>query len=212
MCSSWPPHGCLTSHATGKRDEPLALLLTGSGPHRRAVLPAGWPNLFSLPGNWALLGLTALFAWLAPHDSSRGIAWNTVGILLVLAVVGEIIEFLSRRRGSRQARRQPTIDLALARWRLAGSIGRAIVGLPIAVLVGSPIAAGGRRRRILRRRLPRRDLGRASPGPQRRGGEGRLPRPPLGHGRRRRRRRDARSRGRGCTVRVTEPESTATPE
>lgn len=97
-------------------------------------------NLFSLPGNWGLLGLTALFAWLVPHDSSRGIAWNTVWILLVLAVVGEIIEFLAGAAGAAKrgaSRRSIWLSLVGA---LAGSIGGAIVGLPIA-LVGSPIAA-----------------------------------------------------------------------
>ena len=97
-------------------------------------------NLFSLPGNWALLGLTALFAWLVPHDSSRGVTWNTVWILLVLAIVGEIIEFVAGAAGAAKrgaSRRSIWLSLIGA---LAGSIGGAIVGLPIA-LVGSPIAA-----------------------------------------------------------------------
>jgi uncharacterized protein len=97
-------------------------------------------NLLSLPGNWALLGLTALFAWLVPHDGSRGITWNTVWILLVLATVGEIIEFVAGAAGAAKrgaSRRSIWLSLLGA---LAGSIGGAIVGLPIA-LVGSPVAA-----------------------------------------------------------------------
>ena len=97
-------------------------------------------NLLSLPGNWALLGLTALFAWLVPHDSSRGVTWNTVWILLALAIVGEIIEFVAGAAGAAKrgaSRRSIWLSLIGA---LAGSIGGAILGLPIA-LVGSPIAA-----------------------------------------------------------------------
>jgi hypothetical protein len=97
-------------------------------------------NLFSLPGNWALLGLTALFAWLVPHDSSRGVTWNTVWILLALAIVGEIIEFVAGAAGAAKrgaSRRSIWLSLIGA---VIGSIGGAIVGLPIA-LVGSPIAA-----------------------------------------------------------------------
>ena len=97
-------------------------------------------NLFSLPGNWALLGLTALFAWLVPHDNTRGVMWNTVWILLALASVGEIIEFIAGAAGAAKrgaSRRSIWLSLIGA---LAGSICGAIVGLPIA-LIGSPIAA-----------------------------------------------------------------------
>ena len=97
-------------------------------------------NLFNLPGNWAMLGLTALFAWLVPHESSRGVSWNSVWILLALAIVGEIIEFVAGAAGAAKrgaSRRSIWLSLVGA---LAGSIGGAIVGLPIA-LVGAPIAA-----------------------------------------------------------------------
>jgi uncharacterized protein YqgC (DUF456 family) len=97
-------------------------------------------NLFSLPGNWVLLGLTALFAWLVPHDNSRGVSWNTVWILLALAIAGEIAEFVAGAAGAAKrgaSRRSIWLSLVGA---VAGSIGGAIVGLPIA-LIGSPIAA-----------------------------------------------------------------------
>jgi uncharacterized protein YqgC (DUF456 family) len=97
-------------------------------------------NLFSLPGNWGLLGFTVLFAWLVPHESSRGLSWTTVWILLALATVGEIIEFVAGAAGAAKrgaSRRSIWLSLLGA---LAGSIVGAIVGLPIA-LVGSPIAA-----------------------------------------------------------------------
>jgi uncharacterized protein len=97
-------------------------------------------NLFSLPGNWALLGLTALFAWLIPHDNSRGISSSAVWILLALAIAGEVIEFVAGAAGAAKrgaSRRSIWLSLIGA---LAGSIGGAIVGLPIAI-VGSPIAA-----------------------------------------------------------------------
>jgi uncharacterized protein YqgC (DUF456 family) len=97
-------------------------------------------NLLSLPGNWALLGLASLFAWLVPHDSSRGVSWNTVWILLALAIAGEIIEFVAGAAGAaKRGASRRSIWLSLI-GGLAGSIGGAIVGLPIA-LIGSPIAA-----------------------------------------------------------------------
>ncbi len=97
-------------------------------------------NLFSLPGNWALLGITALFAWLVPQDTLRGVTWYTVWALLALAIAGEIIEFVAGAAGAAKrgaSRRSIWLSLFGA---LVGSIGGAIIGLPIAV-VGSPIAA-----------------------------------------------------------------------
>jgi hypothetical protein len=81
-----------------------------------------------------------LFTWLVPHDGSRGVMWNTVWILLTLAVAGEIVEFLAGGTGAANrgaSRRSIWLSLIGA---LVGSVGGAIVGLPIA-LVGSPIAA-----------------------------------------------------------------------
>ena len=109
-----------------------------------ALVAAGFicwlTNLFSLPGNWALVGLAALFAWLVPHEGSRGVAWNTVWILLALAVVGEIIEFVAGAAGAaRRGASRRAIWLSLV-GALAGSVAGAIVGLPLP-LVGPPIAA-----------------------------------------------------------------------
>jgi uncharacterized protein YqgC (DUF456 family) len=109
-----------------------------------ALIAAGFvcwlTNLFSLPGNWILLLLTALFAWLVPAEGSRGATWTTVWILLTLAVVGEVIEFAAGDAGAAKrgaSRRAVWLSLLGA---FAGSVGGAIIGLPIA-LVGSPIAA-----------------------------------------------------------------------
>lgn len=97
-------------------------------------------NLFSLPGNWALLAIVALFAFLLPHDGSRGIAGTTVGILLMLAVGGEIVEFAAGAAGAAKlgaSRRSIWLSLVGA---IVGSVGGAVVGLPIPI-VGSMAAA-----------------------------------------------------------------------
>jgi hypothetical protein len=39
------------------------------------------------------MGCTALFAWLVPADGACGVTWNTLWILLALAVAGEVFEF-----------------------------------------------------------------------------------------------------------------------
>jgi uncharacterized protein len=97
-------------------------------------------NLVSLPGNWALLAIVALFAFLIPQDGSRGVTGTTVGILLALAIVGEIVEFAAGAAGAAKlgaSRRSIWLSLAGA---IVGSVGGAIVGLPIPV-IGSMAAA-----------------------------------------------------------------------
>ena len=97
-------------------------------------------NLLSLPGNWALVGMVALFWYFLPQQESRGVNGATVVILLALATVGEIIEFAAGAMGAAKhgaSRRAVWLSLVGA---MAGSIGGAVVGIPIP-LVGSLIAA-----------------------------------------------------------------------
>lgn len=97
-------------------------------------------NLFSLPGNWILLGMAAIFAWLAPEATGRGIGWTTVGILAGLATIGEVIEFFAGAAGAaKQGASRRSIVFSLI-GGMAGSIGGAIVGFPVPV-VGPVIAA-----------------------------------------------------------------------
>lgn len=97
-------------------------------------------NLFSLPGNWILLGMAALFAWLASETGGHGIGWTTVGIMAGLAVLGEVIEFFAGAAGAaKQGASRRSIVFSLI-GGMAGSIGGAMLGLPVP-LVGSVIAA-----------------------------------------------------------------------
>lgn len=97
-------------------------------------------NLFSLPGNWLLAGLAALFAWLVPADGGRELTWTTVGTLAALAVLGEVIEFAAGAAGAaKQGASRRAVALSLL-GALIGSIVGAIVGLPVPI-VGSLAAA-----------------------------------------------------------------------
>jgi uncharacterized protein len=97
-------------------------------------------NLFSLPGNWVLLGLVALFAFLVPETSGRGVSWTAVGIMAALAVLGEIIEFAAGAAGAaKQGASRRAVVLSLV-GALAGSILGATAGIPIPIF-GSMIGA-----------------------------------------------------------------------
>jgi len=123
----------------------LATLLLAAG------LCAWLTNLLTLPGNWGVLGLAALFAWLGPHDSTWGVSWLLVGVLAALAILGEIIEFAASAMGAAKqgaSRRAAVLSIVGA---MVGSITGAMVGVPLpllgpiigAVLGGAAGAFGG---------------------------------------------------------------------
>ena len=105
-----------------------------------ANLAAWVSTLVLLPGNWIVVGLTALFVWLVPAPEGMGIGWSTVAIATVLATLGEIAEFAAGAAGAarRQASRR-AILLSLV-GAIAGSMIGAVVGLPVP-LVGPVLAA-----------------------------------------------------------------------
>ena len=97
-------------------------------------------NLVTLPGNWVIVGGAALFAWLLPEEGGRGVAWPTVIALLVLAVIGEVIEFAAGAAGAaKQGASRRAIALSMI-GAIVGSIVGLSIGIPIPV-IGSLIMA-----------------------------------------------------------------------
>jgi uncharacterized protein YqgC (DUF456 family) len=73
---------------------------------------------FALPGNWLMIVATALFAWWQRDNHIFSV--YTLGAVVVLAVIVEIVEFLGGFGGARHAG---------ARWQgAAGAIFGAVIG------------------------------------------------------------------------------------
>lgn len=108
----------------------LAVLLVAGG------IVCWLTNLVGAPGNWLLLGLAALFAWLVVGAGGQSLTWTTVAILALLATAGEALEFMAGAAGAAKqgASRRSVVYSLLGGF--AGSIGGAMVGVPIPV-VGS---------------------------------------------------------------------------
>ncbi len=98
--------------------------------------------LFGLPGNWLIVTSTCLFAWWRWEDGVFSI--YTLIVIVVLAILGELFEFLGGMHGAKKAG---------ASWRgsiaaLAGAIVGAIFGtfmIPVLFLgtvLGACIGAG----------------------------------------------------------------------
>ncbi|MBX3432851.1 MAG: DUF456 domain-containing protein [Pirellulales bacterium] len=101
-------------------------------------------NLFGAPGNWVIAGLAALFAWLASDPTGRGVSWTCVFVLLALAAVGEVVEFVAGAAGAaKQGASRRSMIYSLV-GGFTGSLLGAGAGLPVPVvgsLLGSLLGA-----------------------------------------------------------------------
>jgi uncharacterized protein YqgC (DUF456 family) len=112
------------------------------------VLGLGWSlTLFGLPGNWLMVVSLAVFAAAFPEqETGPGLNWETVAILAGLAVLGEVLEFLSgaatvTRGGSRRG-----AVLAMVGSLVGSAVGAAIgapflIGLPVVIVLGACLGA-----------------------------------------------------------------------
>jgi uncharacterized protein YqgC (DUF456 family) len=97
-------------------------------------------SVFTLPGNWFVVAIAAGFAWLYPQESGHGISWVVVGVTAMIALAGEVIEFVAGAAGAaKQGASKRAVALSLV-GALAGSIAGVMVGTPVPV-IGSFIMA-----------------------------------------------------------------------
>ncbi len=96
-------------------------------------------TLFGLPGNWLMLALAALYDWLAPGAAPH-LGWGFLIALAVLAVAGEVVEFVAGARGvSKAGGSKRGAALALV-GSVAGACVGFFVGIPIP-FIGSIVSA-----------------------------------------------------------------------
>jgi uncharacterized protein YqgC (DUF456 family) len=105
------------------------------------VLVAGWfLQLVGLPGNWLIVAAAALYAWLMGADATTALGWPSVIAILVLAVLGEVIEFAAGAMGVTGAGGSRRGALLAIVGSIVGGIVGLIVGVPIPV-IGQLVAA-----------------------------------------------------------------------
>lgn len=104
------------------------------------ALVVGWcMTMLSMPGNWVMVGVVGLFAWLSPA-SGPNIGWPVFFVLVGLAVVAELLELAASALGASRAGGSRRGAMLAIFGSMVGAIVGAMVGLPIP-LVGSLIAA-----------------------------------------------------------------------
>lgn len=95
-----------------------------------------WLTLLGLPGNWFIVGVSALVAWLLPHQGNLGFGWTVVAVMAGFAIVAEILEAIAGAAGlARGGSRRGAIG------GMIGSLVGAIVGTGFGPIVGTVLFA-----------------------------------------------------------------------
>ena len=103
-------------------------------------------NFLSLPGNWIMIGLAALFAaGMDSFNAPGGVNWNALILLGLIAFGGEVLEFIAGAMGaSKSGGSRRAVALAIV-GTIIGSFAGAIMGVPVPVfgpLIGALLGAG----------------------------------------------------------------------
>ena len=60
------------------------------------ILLVGWAlTLLGLPGNWLIVVAVTAYVLVVPAESPIGVGWGVAVALVLLATVGEVLEFLA---------------------------------------------------------------------------------------------------------------------
>jgi uncharacterized protein YqgC (DUF456 family) len=105
------------------------------------VLLVAWLlTVMGMPGNWIMVAVAALYAWLVPSDAPASIGWGVVLAVAILAALGELLEMVAGALGVAKAGGSKRgAVLALLGSMVGGLVGM-VVGVPIP-LVGSLVGA-----------------------------------------------------------------------
>lgn len=97
-------------------------------------------TILGLPGNWLSVLATGLYAWLVPAVPPLSIGLRVVVLLVVLASIGELIEFLAGAAGASKVGGSKRGAVLAIVGSIVGGIVGLFVGLPVPV-AGSVIAS-----------------------------------------------------------------------
>jgi uncharacterized protein YqgC (DUF456 family) len=102
---------------------------------------AGWLlTLIGLPGNWFIVLVASLNAWLVPDEWRAHVSWKWIVALLILATIGEVLEFIAGALGTQRVGGSRRAALfAIVGSMFGGFLGMTL-GMPIPI-VGSLVAA-----------------------------------------------------------------------
>jgi hypothetical protein len=107
-------------------------------------LLVGWClTLFSLPGNWVMVGAALLYAWLGPSESDTVVAlgWWVVLTLTYLACLGELVELGAGALGAKTSGGSKRGAVLAAVGSVCGALVGGVIGLPfLPTIIGALVA------------------------------------------------------------------------
>jgi hypothetical protein len=102
-------------------------------------------TVLGMPGNWGMVAMAILSAWLIEPSWRSHLPWSWVVTLLILALLGELVEFLASAAGvGKLGGSKRSAVLAIAGSMIGAIIGL-FVGIPIPVVGGliASVVLGG---------------------------------------------------------------------
>lgn len=97
-------------------------------------------HVFGLPANWLVLALVGFWKWIRPEAD---LSWMFMGVLAGMALVGEILEFLSQSFGAKRYGGSRKGNWGAILGAIAGSIFGAPFFLGLGALPGALLGAYG---------------------------------------------------------------------
>lgn len=109
------------------------------------VVLAFWvTNLFGMPGNWFIILTVIVWIWLGPQRAPFDVGWYHVLVLVILAAIGELLEFGASVAGTNRMGGSKVGATASLVGSILGGIAGAVFGLPIPIIgwiIGSVLFA-----------------------------------------------------------------------
>ncbi|MDA7682059.1 DUF456 domain-containing protein [Verrucomicrobiales bacterium] len=97
-------------------------------------------NASGAPGNWGMILIAGIYSWLMPYNSPYHIGLIVIGLVLLLAITGEVLEFLTGVIGTKKCGGSKRGMWFSVIGSVFGSIVGIFIGIPIPI-IGSLIAA-----------------------------------------------------------------------
>ena len=97
-------------------------------------------NASGAPGNWVMILIAGIYSWLMPPNSPYHIGLIVIVLVLLLAVIGEVLEFLTGALGTKKVGGSKRGMWFSVIGSVFGSIAGIFIGIPIPI-IGSLVAA-----------------------------------------------------------------------
>lgn len=102
---------------------------------------AGWAiTALAMPGTWVIVGATAIYWWGIDATDRMAVGTHTLIALVILAIIGEIVEFAASAAGVKRAGGSKRGAVLAIVGSLCGALLGLVVGVPIPI-IGSLIGA-----------------------------------------------------------------------